>query len=301
MQSPINDANVLATAFRVIEMPRIVVRKFQKSSLALTEVQGEANHGFTDSIPYDDAYLVQLRLRDCYGSSYFTEGGFVKDVDHRAGVVQVHDLRCDPIVELRDPFHVMHCYIPQHAITALAEEMRSPVVEDLHIRPSQTLIDPVIRNLLLAVQPAVRAPELASALFVDHVTLGLTAHLVQTYGGATDRSTRHRGGLAPWQERRAKELLDAAIAGDISLSRLAIECGLSTRHFARAFQQSVGMPPHRYLLKRRVDRAKHLLRSTKQPLAEIAAMCGFADQSHFTRVFRASVGLAPGAWRRLRS
>ncbi|MGH8028094.1 MAG: helix-turn-helix domain-containing protein [Pseudoxanthomonas sp.] len=299
MQAVLDDGNTLAAAFR-IEVPRIVVHKFQKSSLALTEVQGGAHHGITDSIPYDDAYLVQLRLVDCMGCNYFSEGKYVENVDRRAGMIQIHDLRRDPIVDLIDPFHALHCYMPQHALTAATEEMRSTAIDELQVRSSQTLVDPVIRNLLLAVLPALKDPASVSALFVDHVAFAITAHVAQAYGGASDRSKASRGGLAAWQERLAKDLLDAAVDTDISLSRLALECSLSTRHFARAFHQSVGMPPHRYLLKRRIDRAKQLLQFSRQSLSEIATACGFADQSHFTRVFRAAVDMTPGAWRRLK-
>jgi transcriptional regulator GlxA family with amidase domain len=68
-------------------------------------------------------------------------------------------------------------------------------------------------------------------------------------------------------------------------------------HFARAFRTSVGMPPHRYLVERRVARARELLASTNMPLAEIALAAGFSDQSHFARRFREHVGTTPRAYR----
>ena len=89
--------------------------------------------------------------------------------------------------------------------------------------------------------------------------------------------------------------------GDISVMVLARACGLSTKHFSRAFRQSTGLPPHQWLLQRRIDKAKQLLRDSRSPLAEVAADCGFADQSHFTRVFTRAVGISPGQWRRARS
>jgi transcriptional regulator GlxA family with amidase domain len=109
-----------------------------------------------------------------------------------------------------------------------------------------------------------------------------------------------RGGLAPWQERRAKEILDARLDGGVSLATLAGACDLSVRHFSRAFRQSTGQSPHRWLLERRLDRARGLLELSAQSLSEIAAACGFANQSHFTRTFTRAVALSPGAWRRLR-
>jgi len=115
------------------------------------------------------------------------------------------------------------------------------------------------------------------------------------------RASIPHGGLAPWQARRAQELMNANLDGKLPLRQLAEQCGLSTRHFARAFRQSTGVPPHRWLLGRRVERAKDLMRDPALSLAEVALACGFADQSHFTRMFTTVVGVSPGVWRRTRS
>jgi AraC-like DNA-binding protein len=106
-----------------------------------------------------------------------------------------------------------------------------------------------------------------------------------------------QGGLAPWQERRAKEMLAADLADATRLAEVAAACGLSSDHFSRAFRRSTGLPPHAWLLQARVERAMTLLTQRRQPLSEIALACGFVDQSHFTRVFAGRVGATPGAWR----
>jgi AraC family transcriptional regulator len=107
-----------------------------------------------------------------------------------------------------------------------------------------------------------------------------------------------RGGLAPWQMRRTAQVLNEDLGSKVTLAHLAAECGLSVAHFARAFKQTTGRTPHRWLVEQRVEHAKRLLVTSILPLAEIAAICGFADQSHFTRVFSQLVGSGPGAWRR---
>ena len=107
-----------------------------------------------------------------------------------------------------------------------------------------------------------------------------------------------RGGLAPWQMRRTAQVLNERLASKVTLARLAGECGVSVAHFSRAFKQTTGRTPHRWLVEQRVEHAKRLLVTSALPLAEIAAICGFADQSHFTRVFSQLVGSGPGAWRR---
>ena len=108
-----------------------------------------------------------------------------------------------------------------------------------------------------------------------------------------------RGSLPAWKERRIKDLMQSELSGKLSLRRLATECGLSIRHFTRAFSQSTGLTPHRYLLRLRLDKARELLLDPALRLHEVAMTCGFADQSHFTRVFSASEKVSPGTWRRL--
>jgi AraC-like DNA-binding protein len=112
------------------------------------------------------------------------------------------------------------------------------------------------------------------------------------------QAKRASGGLAPWQARRIENYTNANLSKPISLADLANECRLSPSYFSVAFKKTVGCAPHRWLLKRRVERAAHLLLTTKQPLVDIALSVGFADQSHFTRVFARYVRATPAAWRR---
>jgi AraC family transcriptional regulator len=106
------------------------------------------------------------------------------------------------------------------------------------------------------------------------------------------------GSLAPWQERRAKEIMRSRFAARLTIADVACECRLTPRYFAKAFRRATGMSPHRYLTDLRVQEARSLLLSSSLPLADIALICGFGDQSYFTRVFTRSVGVSPGAWRR---
>jgi AraC family transcriptional regulator len=106
-----------------------------------------------------------------------------------------------------------------------------------------------------------------------------------------------RGGLPPRTVRRIREHIDAHLEQNVGIESLARLADLSQYHFARAFKRSVGMPPHRYLLRRRIERARELLTDTNMTLAEIALMLGFSDQSHFARRFRESVGTTPSAYR----
>jgi AraC family transcriptional regulator len=106
-----------------------------------------------------------------------------------------------------------------------------------------------------------------------------------------------RGGLPPRALRRVCEYIEAHLQENISLQVLADIAGKSKHHFARAFKQSEGLPPHEYLVQHRVRRAQELLTGTNLPLAEIALASGFSDQSHCARRFRKHVGLTPSRYR----
>jgi transcriptional regulator GlxA family with amidase domain len=104
--------------------------------------------------------------------------------------------------------------------------------------------------------------------------------------------------LPPKLLRRLQEYIDSHLSEAIELEGLAALAGLSLHHFARAFKTSAGVPPHAYVLRRRVDKARDLLISTDHPVADIALAAGFSDQSHLSRHFRQSVGVSPSAFRR---
>jgi AraC family transcriptional regulator len=120
----------------------------------------------------------------------------------------------------------------------------------------------------------------------------------ETHGATDVCKSFVRGGLAPWQERRAKDILSNNLDGEIGIAQVAKACGLSSSQFSRSFRRSTGVSPHQWLLRRRIEVAKRLLRDADISLSEVGQACGFADQSHFTRVFNRAAGVSPGAWRR---
>ena len=130
------------------------------------------------------------------------------------------------------------------------------------------------------------------------VGLALCLHVAASYGAARPTPAPHPAGLAPWQLARAKEMIDARLDGNLQVAQIARACRLSPSHFARAFKLSAGMPPHQWMMRRRIDKAMSLMRGTALPLSDVALACGFTDQSHFTRIFSRSVGMSPGSWRK---
>lgn len=289
--------NRVAEAFRAPDAPTLITRSLHKSTMVATELRcDDRDFGRTASMPCEHAYLIALQLRACPDHDLYFEGRYVRPRNFVAGVTSIYDLRRDPVADLRDPYHSIMFYLPRRSLEAVADDAHTEVGELRH-EPGTGIDDPVVRHLLASLLPATANAREAHPLFLDHVALALTAHVAHRYGGMRIRPESHRGGLASWQEHRVKELIHET-KKDLSLNRLANECGLSVRHFIRAFRQSTGVTPHRFLLQDRVERALTLLPQRDLSLGDIALACGFADQSHFTRVFTSVVGTSPGAWRR---
>jgi AraC-like DNA-binding protein/DNA-binding NarL/FixJ family response regulator len=106
-----------------------------------------------------------------------------------------------------------------------------------------------------------------------------------------------RGGLAPGALRKVRAHMEERLAEKVELRELACIAGLSDCHFSRAFKQSVGLPPHRYLVRCRVQAAANMIRQTELNLSEISLDAGFSDQSHFTRTFVREMGETPSGFR----
>jgi AraC family transcriptional regulator len=170
-------------------------------------------------------------------------------------------------------------------------------IDGYSINSGTAFDDPIISHLGRTLLPALERPTQANQLFIDQAAFTLQAHFAYRYARLRNRGAFYRGGLTPSQERRAKELIRAHIDGTISVERLAQECGLSRSQFFRAFKWTTGKTPHGWLIQSRVEMSKELLLTSGLSLAEVASACGFANPSHFTRVFARYVGTAPGVWR----
>ncbi len=276
----------------------VLIRSLRKSTIALTEIRSDhPRDEISDPIPREDAFLVALQLRDFPAHEYWEDGKPMPVTGLPAGCTTLYDLKRDPSFRTNHPFHSVHFYFPRAALNAICDDAQALRIGDLHYEPGAGVDDPVVRGLASSLLPALERPEEASRIFVDHALMAIGVHVAERYGDMK-RPSPYRGGLAPWQERRIRALIDANLDGEIALATLAATCGLSVAQFSRAFRNKFGTTPHRWLLRRRVDAAKALLRDRAKPLAEVALACGFADQSHFTRVFGTIAQISPGAWRR---
>lgn len=288
----------LAKSFGADEAPAIVSRPLQHAAFAVTEVIANHPNGeLTTPIPLDDAYLICLNLRAVRYKTYWEEGREIGVCVHRTGETAISDLRRDPRVVMDSPVHHLMMYLPRATLNALAEQANLPRVENLRFDPGPSVRDDIFWELGQSLLPALRAPEQANRLFTDHIAMALASHAAYAYGGQS--LTRPiRGGLASWQEKRAKEMILDDLSGNTPMGEIAAACGLSAGYFARSFRKTTGVAPHTWLLRARVERAMALLRQRDVMVSEVAAACGFANPSHFTRVFTRQIGASPTAWRR---
>ena len=161
--------------------------------------------------------------------------------------------------------------------------------------------DPVLSALLGLLRAEVTASRPASALFLQGLAQSLAVHLLRTYPAQGDAAAaaprERRGGLPAFKLRRVTDYLEAHLAGEVSLARLAGEAGLSPFHFSRRFKQTTGFSPSQYLVRRRLARARRLLRETTQSVIEVGLEVGYTSPSYFARVFRHEVGVTPNTYR----
>lgn len=279
----------------------LVTRSLRGIELAVTEARDDNPiPGLSGSLAAEDAFLVSLKLHDYPECELWERGKCIMKRDVKAGATYLYDLKRDPRYVIDKPFHSLFFHLPRSALDSIAEQAGAPRIGELACEIGVGHDDTVVRHIGASFLEGLQRPAEVNQLFIDHMMLALTAHVSQAYGGLRRKTEPARGGLAPWQVKRACERLESDLGGTLSLQQIAAEFDLSVSHFSRAFRISKGLPPHQWLLRQRVKAAKQLMTVRDLALSEIAVAAGFANQSHFTRVFTSMIGVSPGVWRRER-
>ncbi|WP_045696542.1 helix-turn-helix domain-containing protein [Streptomyces rubellomurinus] len=169
----------------------------------------------------------------------------------------------------------------------------------LELAPRFHLTDPFLGMLVERLVAEYERSQPADPLYAQSMLQALAAHLIRI--AATRRPAGPAGGrgsgLAPKRLDQVIDHMNGALDGRLPLAELAAVAGVSPSHFTRAFRASTGQSPHQYLVRLRLERARRALLTTDTPIAVVAQLSGFADQSHLTRTMRLHTGLTPAALR----
>lgn len=178
----------------------------------------------------------------------------------------------------------------------LNRTVQAQMQRDVELIPQVSINDPVIRQLAIALKTELQTGCLSGRLYGESLGTAIAARLVQNYAIRKPAFKAH--GLSRLQIARIIDYIKANLAKDLSILDLATLAGMSESYFSRSFKQSVGVTPYRYLIQQRVERAKKLLKQQNVPISQIALRCGFANQTHLTKVFRQTTGTTPKAYQR---
>ncbi|WP_207080864.1 helix-turn-helix domain-containing protein [Novosphingobium sp. KA1] len=157
--------------------------------------------------------------------------------------------------------------------------------------------DQQIRQIGLAVLSECQSGFPSGRLYGEALAMALAARLTSCYSNTVLDTLEDGRGLPLWRLRKVTDFIEDNLDADLSLGDLAAIAGFSEYHFSRMFKARTGQTPHRYVMERRVAKARELLARGKTPIKEISASLGFADQAHLTQVFKRLTGITPKRYR----
>ncbi|MEM8857481.1 MAG: AraC family transcriptional regulator [Chloroflexota bacterium] len=182
--------------------------------------------------------------------------------------------------------------------TLLNQTTQELIQREIELIPQFSLDDPVIQQLALALKTEIQTGCLSGRLYGESLGTALAARLVQNYAVSKPSLDFNAKGLPQSQLERVIDYMKANLAQDISILDLATLTSMSKSHFSRSFKRSVGIAPYQYMMQQRVERAKQLLKQQSIAISTIALDCGFANQTHLTKVFRQMTGVTPKAYQK---
>ncbi|MFM0238883.1 AraC family transcriptional regulator [Paraburkholderia phytofirmans] len=198
-----------------------------------------------------------------------------------------------------EPLSTVHLHLERSLIESVADQMEPGGSRELSLGDAMQFRDPLIAAMLAALHRAAADPS-DSRLYVDALVHALAAHLLQHYARgrpASARTPARPQRLVPRRIHRVTDYIRANLDGDLAISELAAQAGLSSFHFARVFRRETGETPHQYVSRLRLEEAARLLRATDQTVLQIAIAVGFENASHFSVQFKRGYGVTPLAYR----
>jgi AraC family transcriptional regulator len=181
--------------------------------------------------------------------------------------------------------------------TFLNRVVRETCGRGIELMPQFSIDDPVIQHLALALKAEIQAGCMSGKLYGESLATALASRLVQNYAVDKPQIEFSPNGLPRSQLLKVMDYINARLQQDLSILDLAKLTRMSESHFSRSFKQSVGVAPYQYLMQQRVEKAKKLLQQREMSITDISLNCGFANQTHLTKVFRQITGVTPKTYR----
>lgn len=198
----------------------------------------------------------------------------------------------------QEEIDVVHVHLTHDLVRAVCQQMYERDISDVLLQDKLKADDPQVYRLAMGLAREAANEEPGSGLLVDSLSCQLAVHLLRRHTEVNFTELHPDHGMSKSLLSRIDGFVTDRIETSLSLQDLADAVGLSRYHFARRFREATGRTPHEYVMHKRVEAAKGMLaRQRWLSLAQVAAACGFSDQSHLTRVFRAHVGTTPGRFR----
>jgi AraC family transcriptional regulator len=206
---------------------------------------------------------------------------------------------CDEAYIRSADVDVLHLYVPASTFARLVDDYDLPAAPGRFILHSCGVQDELINQIGLSVLSEMMSPSAASRMLVETSALLLAARLAQVHSetGFVRSTVRSQHRLDDRRLRRVLAFIEERLTEEITVSDLALIASLSIFHFTRAFAATMGVPPHRYVSRRRLEAAKAMIATGHASLVEIARACRFSSQSSFTRAFRRATGMTPAEYR----
>jgi AraC family transcriptional regulator len=199
----------------------------------------------------------------------------------------------DSVWHCAEPIDELHIFLDPRIVAEVAEEAGAP---GLHLIDGVGLIDPGLREISSQLLAELESPGIATRLFADTMARALALQLIRQHSTVRVRDT-DRIEMTSRQLRAATDYIDSHIDEELTLESISSAIAMSPFRFARGFRKAAGHSPRQYIIQRRIERAKDLLRASRRGLAEIASLVGFSTQSHFTAMFRRHCGMTPKRYR----
>lgn len=234
-------------------------------------------------------------LEDVFHCDVLPDGSTTQVVRYERDSACIVDLEGGASIELHSSLDAIACVLPEELFREVADESSATTPRKLICRRGEP--DSVLGNLGHVLCGLFEAGDPEPPDCVKHLCIAICAHLLHNYSERALRNGQMETSLSIWQEKAAKEYMLENLNRQIAIASVAAVTGLSTNHFTHEFKKATGFSPHRWLTHMRVGHAKGLLAKPKLPLGTIATMCGFSDQSHFTKVFSRETGMTPAAFR----